>query len=260
MKKKEHDAREKDRFLFPMGWATMKKKKTREQNDNQTSQTDAAGGLTLSRRQFSLGVSGIVLVGAGGEVLPHPAANVYAHAFPGVSTVSESQTMTPHAFHQPQYTLSETRGCFWSPDGCMVATFQENRVTLHDAGTGKESVTYSKHTDEVLTVKWSGDGRYLASSGFDPVVHVWDAALAQTVTLYQEHTHIVREVAWSPNQQYLASAGYDKTVQVWEAFTGRPLVTFRGHGAEIVALAWSPDSTMIASTDLQNTTIFWRLQ
>ena len=86
-------------------------------------------------------------------------------------------------------------------------------MTLSDARTGKGMLTYCKHTDEVVTVKWSADGHYLASSGFDCIVHVWDAVLGQTVTLYQGHTHIVREVAWSPNQYYLTSAGYDKTVQ-----------------------------------------------
>jgi WD40 repeat protein len=225
----------------------------------QTRQANDGAGSAISRRQFSLGLSRILLAGTVLESAEHNTLSALAAKTSSLPAQPGPQKLMPHAFGQPQYVLSGTTASVWSPDSRRIATFQENRVTLYNANTGKSELTYSKHTDEILTVKWSADSKYLASSGFDHIVHVWDAVLGQTLTMYKGHTAIVRDIVWSPNQQYLASAGYDKTVQVWEALTGIMVVTYSGHAAEIHALTWSPDSRLIASTDLQNKTMIWRI-
>lgn len=232
---------------------------SRRRKRPQQKQTHDAGqivGKPLSRRQFSLSVSGIILVGVTGDAaqfgpFPPPTAPTIPHFLhPGISA---------QPVHQPQNVFSGTAGCAWSPDGQRLALFQERSVTLYDSETGLQGMCYAQHTDEILTVKWSADSRYLASSGFDPGVHVWEAATGSTIARYQGHNQIVREVAWSPRHTVLASAGYDKTVQIWEALTGRLLVTCIGHEAEIIALTWSPDGRRLASTDLRNTTMLWHM-
>ena len=225
----------------------------------QTSQTNDDMGSAVSRRQLSRGLPAILVAGTLMELPDHNTLNALTAQPPPLFMQPRPQKLIPQAFCQPQYVLSGTMASVWSPDSRRIATCQENRVTLYNANTGKSELTYSEHTDEVLTIKWSADSKYLASSGFDHVVHVWDAALGQTVTMYKGHTDIVRDVVWSPNQQYLASAGYDKTVQVWEALTGVLVITFSDHIVEIQTLTWSPDSRLIASTDLQNRTMIWRV-
>lgn len=237
----------------------VENEKTIKSNVEQTHQANDDAGSAISRRQFSLGLSGILLAGTVLESAEHNTLSALAAKTSSLSAQPGSQKLTPHAFDQPQYILSGTTASVWSPDSQHIATFQENRVTLYNANTGGSELTYRKHIDEILTVKWSADSKYLASSGFDHIVHVWDATLGQTLTMYKGHTAIVRDIAWSPNQQYLASAGYDKTVQVWEALTGILVVTCSGHAAEIYALTWSPDGRLIASTDLQNKTMIWRV-
>ncbi len=221
---------------------------------NQQHNPGQIAGKRLSRRQFSLSVSGIILVGVAEDAtrfspFPRQADSTASHFMhPGTS----ARTM-----YQPHDTFAGTSGCTWSPDGRKLALFQERNITLYDSETGLKGLCYEQHTDEILTVKWSGDNRYLASSGFDPGVYVWEAATGNTITSYQGHSQIVREIAWSPRHPVLASAGYDRTVQVWEALTGKLLLTCIGHEAEIIALAWSPDSRHLVSTDLRNTTMLW---
>jgi len=240
-------------------FSKVENEKTIKSDVEQTRQANDDAGLAISRRQFSLGLSGILLAGTVLEPTEHNTLSVLAAKTSSLSAQPGPRKLTPHAFDQPQYVLSGTTASVWSPDSQHIATFHENIVTLYNANTGKSELTYSKHTDEILTVKWSADSKYLVSSGFDHIVHVWDAALGQTLTMYKGHTAIVRDTVWSPNQQYLASAGYDKTVQVWEAFTGRMVVTYSGHAAEIYALMWSPDGRLISSTDLQNKMMIWRV-
>lgn len=225
----------------------------------QTIQTSSRAESAMSRRQFSAGLPGMLLVGTIVELPEHNIVSALASNTSTLPSQPGLQKLTPHASTPPQYVLSDTTASVWSPDSQHIATIEENVVTLYNANTGKSELTYYKHTDEILTVKWSADSKYLASSGFDHIVHVWDAVLGQTVTTYEGHTDIVRDVAWSPNQHYLVSAGYDKTVQVWEALTGTTIVKCSGHEAEIQTLTWSPDSRFIASTDLQNKTMIWRV-
>jgi len=237
----------------------VENEKTIKSDGEQARQANDDAESAISRRQLCLGLSGILLAGTIVKSAEHNTLSALAAKTSSLSAQLGPQKLTPHAFDQPQYVLSGTMGSVWSPDSQHIATFQENRVTLYNANTGKTELTYSQHTDEILTVKWSADSKYLASSGFDQIVQVWDAVLGQTLTMYKGHTTLVRDLVWSPNQHYLASAGYDKTVQVWEALTGRMVVTYSGHAAEIQALTWSPNGRLIASTDLQNKTIIWRV-
>jgi WD40 repeat protein len=233
----------------------MEKRETSKGSIERINQASDDAGSTISRRQFSLGLSGIVL--AGGTILEGSDHRATNNAL--VAQTSVPQKLEPQVINHAQYVLSGTIGSVWSPDSRHLAAFQKNTVTLYDASTGAPELDYSKHTDEILTVKWSPNSTYLASSGFDESVHVWEAASGQTVMLYQGHSDIVRDVVWSPNQRYIASAGYDKTIQVWEALTGKLVITCSGHAAEIQTLSWSPDSRRIASTDLQNKTMIWRV-
>lgn len=237
----------------------MDNEKLIEGDGGQTSQANNDTASVMSRRQFSLGVSGIMLTGTLLESTEHNKLSAFATKISPLSTRPEPEKLMYRAFNQPQYALSGVIAGVWSPDSRHIATFQENVVTLYNASTGTPELTYRQHTDEVVAVRWSADSKYLASGGFDHIVCVWDAVSGQTVIMYKGHTDIVRDIVWSPNQRYLASAGYDKTVQVWEALTGRTVVTCFGHTAEIHSLMWSPDGRCIASTDLRNTIMIWRV-
>ncbi len=77
--------------------------------------------------------------------------------------------------------------------------------------------TYRGHSDFVIAVAWSPDGKHIASGSGDGIVQVWDAVDGGHKFTYDGHSSPVYAVAWSPDGQRIASGSNDKTVQVWQA-------------------------------------------
>jgi WD40 repeat protein len=122
---------------------------------------------------------------------------------------------------------------------------------------GTTLYTYRGHSDVVLAVAWSPDGKRIASGGDDQTVQVWDAANGGNVYTYRGHSQQVWAVVWSPNGKRIASGSTDETVQVWDAANGGNVYTYRGHSAIVNAVAWSPDGKRIASGSTDETVQVW---
>jgi WD40 repeat protein len=84
------------------------------------------------------------------------------------------------------------------------------------------------HADTVLGVRFSPDGKHLASGGADRFVRVFripDGELAQT---FGGHTAHVQSVDWSRDGQYLVSCGGERVLKLWDFTAGRPVFTMKG--------------------------------
>src|SRR5207237_5126611 len=101
------------------------------------------------------------------------------------------------------------------------------------------------HTQAVLALAWSPDGKHIASGGADGSVQVWDASTGHTYVTYSGHTAPVYAVAWSLDGKHIASGGSDGSVKVWDAATGRSLFIYRGHTGGVNALAWQAGSSLL---------------
>jgi WD40 repeat protein len=109
----------------------------------------------------------------------------------------------------------------------------------------------------VADVRFSPDGRRLASASQDASVRVWDAATGQEMLALREHTHRVLALAFSPDGRRLASASWDGTVRVWDAALRPKALTLEGHAARVTCLAVSPDGGLIASASQDGTARIW---
>jgi WD40 repeat protein/serine/threonine protein kinase len=117
--------------------------------------------------------------------------------------------------------------------------------------------TFTGHTDGVLCVVFSPDGKHLASSSRDKTIRVWDLESRELRFLLQGHKGSVYRVAFSPDGHWLASASGDHTVKVWDLTTGKEPRTFTGHGDQVNCVDFSPDGSMLASASHDRTIRLW---
>jgi cell division cycle 20-like protein 1 (cofactor of APC complex) len=82
------------------------------------------------------------------------------------------------------------------------------------------------HRSEVCGLRWSPDGRALASGGNDNLLHVWCPRRPDTPRLrLAHHTAAIKALAWSPHQHGLLASGggtADRCIRVWNTAAGPP--------------------------------------
>ena len=78
-------------------------------------------------------------------------------------------------------------------------------MELWDTATAKETLSFKRHADFVACVKFSPDGRRLASAGRDGTVKLWDRRTGKEAFTFKGHTDMVRCLSFSPDGRQLAS-------------------------------------------------------
>jgi WD40 repeat protein len=159
-------------------------------------------------------------------------------------------------------TLRAHRRCVasdFSPDGRRLVTCgedEDNAVRVWDAETGREVLTLQGHTNEVASVAFSPDGRYIASAGADQTVRIWDAPTGRPVHTLRGHKAVVFGLAFHPDGRQLASAGADMTIRLWDPATGREVGVLPGQTGP---MAFAPDGRRLASQGTDRTLKLWDL-
>jgi WD40 repeat protein len=123
------------------------------------------------------------------------------------------------------------RNMAFSPDGRLLAsTGLDKTVRVWEIPAARELYTLRPegfvHTSTVgpviepilvplLAVRFSPDGKTLATAGADRLVRLWEAETGRFIRSLQGHAMSVTALAFSPDGKMLYSAGLDKTIRVW---------------------------------------------
>ncbi len=152
----------------------------------------------------------------------------------------------------------------FSPDGKILALATGDRLsnwklmvstrnrsihgwlTLVDFAKGKIVKSLITHKDESKAVKFSADGRILATGGGDGVVKLWDTATWKELCNLKGHEGGITSLAFSPDGKLLASA--DRySVKLWDVPNRRELSELSKQLKGGNSVAFAPQGCILAT-------------
>jgi WD40 repeat protein/tRNA A-37 threonylcarbamoyl transferase component Bud32 len=171
------------------------------------------------------------------------------------------------------------QGVAFSPDGRLLASSdQSGAVRVRETSSGQTVLRFDAHDSRasfltkapdsqphvgsgVSRLALSPDGRWLATTGGDGSVRMWETDTGRMLWEGKErHTRTAEGVAFSPDGRLLATAGWDHKVRLWDAKTGAQLRELEGHRKEVLGVAFSPDGKRIASGSWDLTAKLWDVE
>jgi WD40 repeat protein len=121
--------------------------------------------------------------------------------------------------------------CF-SPDGKLLAaagSYLARDTALHvwEVATGKEVLAPEGHTDTVMCIAFSADGKTILTGSADWRVHLWDMR-GRELRRLTGAVDALAGVAVSPDRRQVAAIGLDRTADLWDLTTGTSTRVRRG--------------------------------
>jgi WD40 repeat protein len=108
------------------------------------------------------------------------------------------------------------------------------------------------HSDAVLSLAFSPDGKLLASGAADKMARVTELATGKLVRNFEGHTHHVLGVSWSADGRTLATAGADGMVKIWDVTTGDRKKNIEGYDKEVTAVSFVGASANLVTSSGDN--------
>uniref|UniRef100_A0AAY4AMU4 Anaphase-promoting complex subunit 4 WD40 domain-containing protein n=1 Tax=Denticeps clupeoides TaxID=299321 RepID=A0AAY4AMU4_9TELE len=171
-------------------------------------------------------------------------------------------------------------------DHILSSGARSGHIHHHDVRVAEHHIsTLRGHTQEVCGLKWSPDGKYLASGGNDSMVYVWSGiqeGSAQTALhSFNDHQGAVKALAWCPWQPnilasgggtsdrhiriYLISVisvsshGFSDNLTIWKYPSLTKVADLFGHEGRVLNMALSPNGATIASVAADETVRQWKI-
>lgn len=143
-----------------------------------------------------------------------------------------------------------------------------------NAGVPKTLCEMSNHLGCVNCVRWSLDGKWLASGGDDAIVMIWQIKYQGVVRstlggtsheqwgclhMLRGHCGDVLDLSWSPDQKCLASCSVDNTIVIWNAKDlPQKFAVIAGHEGLVKGVTWDPVGKYLATQSDDRSVRLWR--
>ncbi|KAG6136766.1 HIR complex subunit [Claviceps purpurea] len=189
--------------------------------------------------------------------------------------------------HSGEQKDFEVYSCHVSPDGKRLATAGGDghvRVWSTEAIYHAKDASYTKprqlchmshHLGTIHSVRFSPNGRYLASGADDKLICVYhldknapavtfghnDPPPAENWKTYKRligHDNDVQDLAWSPDSSLLVSVGLDSKVVVWSGHTFEKLKSIPAHQSHVKGITFDPANKFFATASDDRTIKIFR--
>lgn len=137
----------------------------------------------------------------------------------------------------------------FAPDGRSAFASSNALLFRFDLLTGAILQSYRGHTESIVGMAVSPDGKLLATGDFRRAIQVRDIASGEIIHSFFGHRAAIWGLNFSPDSQQLVSASDDGDVVVWDLREDSILRRFSVSSAVIRSAVFSPDSRYLLFGD-----------
>jgi WD40 repeat protein len=141
-------------------------------------------------------------------------------------------------------------GVTFSPDGKFLVTTMQEPMLHGWRLADRMNMRMAGYSAKVLSLDWSADGRWLASSGAEQLL-LWpyqskDGPMGQAPRMLAPYQARACAVACHPAQEVVAAGFEDGLALLVRVNDGAEIIARRPSGAPVCALAWEPAGSRLA--------------
>lgn len=156
-----------------------------------------------------------------------------------------------------------------------VALSPADRRVLATTGQGNDAVLWSieagffgtircverrrlkGHTESVMQVAFSSDGKYIATGSYDGTVRIWSAPRGDLVHSLQGPSKEVEWILWHPRSHSILAGSGDTSAYIWWAPNGRLMQTLAGHAQVVTCGCWALDGLLVVTGSTDSGVFVW---
>ena len=188
--------------------------------------------------------------------------------FPMVAVITGQDTITLYDFdarreHAAIVHAGTAMSVSFSPrDKVLALGYDDNSIQLWDLQRNQEICSLLGHTNPVISLAFSPDGRYLASRSGDVFLsevllsmsdvpmyetRIWDAVTGDNLGVLPAQVEAMKALVFSPDSNRLAVGTDGGAILLWDVARRKTDRTLQTGKNDLTCLVWSPDGTRIVA-------------
>jgi len=132
----------------------------------------------------------------------------------------------------------------------MALVMSSNSILIWDVKNDSNLFVLQGHADDIESIQFSFDDKYLVSASRDGTFCIWDLTNGNLMKTISGHDgEDILSAAFSPDGKKVASAGLNGDVCLWDAKTGDLIHKFVGHKSGVFDVSFNDAGTQLLTID-----------
>lgn len=133
----------------------------------------------------------------------------------------------------------------------------DHTIRMWSVLTGQEVKRFEGHTQPIISIAISADGKYVVSGSADRTVRIWSVETGEVLYRWDGEDNSLNAVTFSPDDQHVFMASSKGTVRFWDFQRNREVGRIAAHEGRIWAIAIAPNRRLFVTGGGDGTAILW---